>query len=373
VIILTIYDDDDRIFEALRERLRRPPREGADGSALPRERGRIAGQLDARRIRSLRSPRFHEEIEGMTSNRRAFILTAALAAAGGEALAWHDTGHMVVAQIAYSRLTPAAKARVEALLVPAPGRRPFIHLCAGFYTPETCEKTYDPVTIAVWMDDFRGDSLNESYAPWHYINFRPIFDGVPERRNVGPEPENVLSRLYWTMNVLRNSTTPTRRDAEVLGFLYHLAGDVHQPLHAATRYSTSSPDGDAGGNGFRIQMPAETPIGNLHAFWDAAGGAFGFSAIKRPLDPAGRERVVALAQEIAKQHPAEALTEVEDLDPHAWVVESNTLAREVAYANIREGEAPTAAYVDAAQKLSRRRIAIAGYRLAGVLNRVFAN
>ena len=29
------------------------------------------------------------------------------------AQAWHDAGHMIVAQIAYLRLTPAAKARVD--------------------------------------------------------------------------------------------------------------------------------------------------------------------------------------------------------------------------------------------------------------------
>ncbi len=37
--------------------------------------------------------------------------------------AWHDPGHMIVAQIAYLRLTPAAKARVDRLLVTPPDRR----------------------------------------------------------------------------------------------------------------------------------------------------------------------------------------------------------------------------------------------------------
>src|SRR5688500_12095845 len=101
---------------------------------------------------------------------RVLVLAALLLASQTSALAWHDTGHMLVAQIAYLRLTPAAKERVEKLLVPPQGRRPLIHLCAGYYTPATCEKTYDPVTIAVWMDDFRGDSLNGVYDNWHYIN-----------------------------------------------------------------------------------------------------------------------------------------------------------------------------------------------------------
>lgn len=308
----------------------------------------------------------------MLSMWRPIVLGLSLvAAASPSAFAWHDTGHMVVAQIAYLRLTPAAKARVDSLLVAQPNRRPLVHLCAGYYTPETCEKTYDPITIAVWMDDFRGDSLNESYAPWHYINSRPFFDGVPEASNLGAEPENVVARLNWAINTLRQGTGSARKDAETLGFLYHLVGDVHQPLHATTRFSAALPQGDAGGNGFKVQMPAETQVANLHSLWDAAGGSFGFASPKRPLDQAARDRILALANELTAAHPAHAVPEWMDLDPHAWAFESNTLARQVAYANIKDGEPPTPAYLDDVQKLSRKRIAIAGYRLAGVLNALF--
>lgn len=307
----------------------------------------------------------------MITARKVFLTAALLLLSQASVFAWHDTGHMLVAQIAYMKLTPEAKAKVDSLLVTPQGRRPLITLCAGYYTPETCEKTYDPVTIAVWMDDFRGDTLNDSYASWHYINFRPIFDGIPERSNVGAEPENVLSRINWAINSLRKGTGRAQSDAEVLGFLYHLVGDVHQPLHAATRYTASNPDGDAGGNGFKIQMPSEARVNALHTFWDAAGGAFGFTSPKRPLDQAGKDRIRTLAEEIIKEYPAEGIAEPSDLDPHTWVVESNTLAREVVYKNIVEGETPSKAYTDAAQKLSRKRLATAGYRLAGVLNALF--
>jgi len=302
---------------------------------------------------------------------RCLTVCALLLAAPASAFAWHDTGHMVAAQITYLRLTPEAKARVDALLVTPQGRRPLIYLCAGYYTPETCEKTYDPVQIAVWMDDFRGDSLNDPYAPWHYIDFRPIFDGIPERSNVGAEPENILSRINWAINTLRKGTGSNRTDAETLGFLYHLVGDVHQPLHAATRYSAARPDGDAGGNGFRIQMPPEARISNLHAFWDSAAGQFGYMSPKRPLDQAGKDRIRTIAEGIMKEFPAETLPDWKDLDPHTWVVESNTLARQVVYRNVTEGQTPSKSYTDAAQKLSRQRLALAGYRLAGVLNALF--
>ncbi|MCA1594546.1 MAG: S1/P1 nuclease [Acidobacteria bacterium] len=304
---------------------------------------------------------------------KTLVLVSLLLMPCASAMAWHDNGHMIVAQIAYLRLTPDAKARVDKLLVTPQGKTPLIHLCAGYYTPETCEKTYDPVTIAVWMDDFRGDSLTEPYAPWHYINFNPFFDGIPVRAGVGPEPENVLARINWAVNTLRKGTGRDKSDAEVLGFLFHLAGDVHQPLHTSTRYTAAHPDGDAGGNLFPIQMPPDAHIKNLHAFWDAAGGLFGYASPHRPLDAAGQARIRQLAKEVMKANPAETFSELKDLDPHTWVTESNMLARQFVYAGIKEGETPSQAYTEQAQKISSRRIALAGYRLAAVLNMVFEN
>jgi len=301
---------------------------------------------------------------------RAALLSAFLLVAQSHAMAWHDTGHMLVAQIAYLNLSPAAKARVDKLLVAPQGRRPLIHLCATYYTP-ACEKIYDPVTIAVWMDDFKGDSLNDEYENWHYINYKPFFDGIPVRPEVGPEPTNVLDRINWCINTLRNGTGRDKTDAETLGFLYHLVGDVHQPLHTLTRYSAKNPDGDAGGNGFAVQMPPEARIRNLHSFWDAIAGRFGFESPKRPLDAAGRARLLAQAEEIMKANPAQTLASARELEPLRWIEESNTIARQFAYAKTREGEAPSAAYTAEAQKIAGERIALAGYRLALVLNSLF--
>ena len=308
----------------------------------------------------------------MLTARRALILSAALFLLPLRALAWHDVGHMLVAQVAYLRLTPAAKARVDKLLVTPEGRRPLIHLCAGFYRAATCEKIYDPVTIAVWMDDFRGDSLNGEYDTWHYINHKPFFDGIPVRTNVGPEPVNVLERINWAVNTLRRGTGHDRTDAETLGYLYHLVGDVHQPMHATTRYTAAHPDGDAGGNLFRLKPAEGMPATSLHFFWDAGAGAFGFEEPRRPLDAAARARLRSLADALMKEHPADSLPAAQDLEPLNWVEESNQLARRVVYANIRENETPSKAYTEEAQRVVRLRVTLGGYRLAGLLNMLFA-
>jgi len=51
--------------------------------------------------------------------------------------------------------------------------------------------------------------------------------------------------------------------------LIHLVGDIHQPLHAVSRYTKAHPGGDAGGNLFYIKY---NNIHNLHALWDAQVG-----------------------------------------------------------------------------------------------------
>ena len=297
----------------------------------------------------------------MSRTWRAVWLLAALWGAQTGALAWGDSGHRVVAQIAYLKLTSAAKANVDRLLVTPPDKRALI-----FYA----DKTYDPITIASWMDDFRGDSLNDSYSPWHYTNYKPLFDGTPERVALGPEPVNILDRLYWCINTLRKgSTGRDKTDAELLGFLFHLVGDSHQPLHATTRYTPQHPDGDAGGNLFLIEMPPDTRVKNLHSYWDGAAGLFGFNPI--PRDAAGAERIREFANRLMRENPDASMPDSKQLDPHAWIEESNALARQYAYANIREGQTPSQAYADAAKKISGRRIALAGYRLAGILNSVY--
>ena len=43
-------------------------------------------------------------------------------------------------------------------------------------------------------------------------------------------------------------------DSYHLRLLIHYIGDIHQPLHAASRYTTVYPKGDEGGNDMRIHV-----------------------------------------------------------------------------------------------------------------------
>src|SRR5207302_908104 len=62
-----------------------------------------------------------------------------------------------------------------------------------------------------------------------------------------------------------------QKKAIALCWIIHQAGDIHQPLHAISRFSNAFPQGDRGGN---LVHPFPNPRGsrpyskNLHAYWD---------------------------------------------------------------------------------------------------------
>jgi hypothetical protein len=63
--------------------------------------------------------------------------------------------------------------------------------------------------------------------------------------------------------------------------------------------------------------------------------------------------------------------EVNRLDPLEWAKEGKKLAIEQVYPNIAERSIPSQAYEDNAKEICRRRVALAGYRLAAILKQAF--
>lgn len=265
--------------------------------------------------------------------------------------AWDETGHLLVSQIAYERLNPAARAKVDALAK----------------TLRFCGKSYDGTTLGAWMDDLKADTTHDDLRVWHYIDI-PFFDGVQPNPSVRPGPVNAVERINWAVETLRKNLGAEKKDAEVLGYLYHLAGDLHQPLHAAMRVTAENRDGDAGGNEFKLTGLAE--VDNLHSYWDSATGAFHYWNPDRPLSVRERRRLETYARQLVAAYPPESMPEAKELDPQKWARESNELARLVAYA-LPENSQPSAAYEAKAQSTARRRLALAAYRLANLLNLIY--
>ena len=168
----------------------------------------------------------------------------------GPALAWNATGHRVVAAIAYDRLTPHARAEVDALLRKHPdfgvlsGREAFL---AASVWPDTIKGDNR------FYDDTRPNAQPTPLLPgfpsmarhtnWHYIDVPFSPDGTPLKP---PKSPNALDQLQRLLKIVG----PADPEAYDLPWLIHLTGDVHQPLHCTSRFLKSQPHGDPGGNLF---------------------------------------------------------------------------------------------------------------------------
>jgi hypothetical protein len=148
---------------------------------------------------------------------------------------------------------------------------------------------------------------------------------------------------------------PADARSYALTWLLHLVGDVHQPLHAAERVTAFAPKGDRGGND--VPVCTTTCGRKLHTVWD---------------DLLGVNMSLAGITERARQLPAAPAAEAAIADPEVWAQESNMLARDIAYAPPVRGDGESsqldAAYLERAEATAEARVALAGARLAGLLN-----
>jgi hypothetical protein len=288
--------------------------------------------------------------------------------------AWDARGHELIATMAYARLNPKAQDAVSAL-------------AREMVNPE---QAYDAVTLACWMDDLRKRTdmpCQGMFLSWHYIDIgvdpgdpQPSFDPGDDNDVHG----NVVQALKRAFVVLQGGTDPyITTKAMACAMTMHLVGDIHQPLHCATKYFISGGrlHSDAGGNKEDVinGPPGDTKF-NLHAFWDSAWRAsFDETTGCVVVDPAYQEEgahspenVKALAQSLAQEPPPAG----SNLEPQfdQWALESHAIARDFVYRELTATESKkycrlSSEYVARGNALARQRLVLAAWRLAALLNR----
>ena len=311
------------------------------------------------------------------------ILTVTLLTPFPSLRAWDDTGHQLVAAIASTQLSPKARAQIERLFPNDTDSRK--HL---IFTPSNRKPTpqdrfpktvYNPVTIACWMDDLRDNSYDKPLAEWHFVD-RPFFDeGLPAKLAIAGAPnarEEIIEKIHELRKVRhfdnfdKDHPDDKTTAAYAVAALTHLIGDVHQPLHCVSRYTPALPEGDHGGNFFKIDGPHN--VDKLHAYWDASGGLFGFDKLGRDFDQSEHKEALAKYLKLVldrwkpEEHP-----EWKNFNPEEWVEESFGIAKKEVYRGISPTKSPDDAYTAKTQQICAERIATAGYRLALVLNAIF--
>lgn len=292
----------------------------------------------------------------------AIVTLAVLLNSGTPLFAWNAGGHMIVASIAYARLNDTARTEVDRLLA------------IKIKPVEKTEQSLDFVNAAHWADDVKRSKGFESTAEEHYIDNPFTTDGTALPTDL-PNANNIVAALKKYVEILKTSSDDQEK-AQALRFVIHFVGDIHQPLHCATRVTSDRPEGDQGGNKFQITVISDKgrkKKGELHALWDDGIETFPLGGPHyAPPDlseiPAARKKVVA-------GNPAtnRAWKKGGPFAYEQWASESEHLAETVVYKNITEGETPSAAYDRAAVRVSRRRVAWAGYRLAALLNAIWTD
>jgi len=282
-----------------------------------------------------------------------------LALAPGLAAAWGPVGHRAVGAVADQLLSPSAQAAVTELLADdrdRDGRPSDRHTLAD---------------VANWADEIRGGP--DDHPRWHY-------DDMPICERTGGAPtwcargECASAQLTAMLAVLADRHRSRAERNEALKWVVHLAGDLHQPLHAA--------DLAQGGNKIHVApygraQESGHPHGEtLHAFWDSRLVTLALRPRDGTIAPGSLQRLLDLARE---EDPATVAA-----SPAQWAAESNEIARSFALniegigcdAPAGRGAAPTVtlsrAYVTRAKQIVEDRLALAGARLAHVLNEALA-
>jgi hypothetical protein len=298
-------------------------------------------------------------------------------ALSGPALAWNDRGHMTVAYIAYKQLTPTTRDRVNALLKLNPKYSDWSATVDKQVPGASADDKNLMIFMiaATWADGIKRDSTytqdgsqngnrpdgspdpgkNTGYDDllmhkyWHFIDKPFTTDGTA--LPAIPRP-NAQERIALFRTVLASTSADPLKSYD-LTWLLHLVGDVHQPLHASTRVSSTDPNGDSGGNLVKLSCTSC----ELHAFCD---DLLGTSNNLKTVVKAARKLQAAEAALAAKS------------DEKDWIAESFMESQQTVYAApIAAGNGPftlTASYKKNAGKLAKVRVRLAGARLANLLN-----
>ncbi|MFO0789175.1 MAG: S1/P1 nuclease [Pirellulales bacterium] len=305
-------------------------------------------------------------------------------------VAWNSPGHMIIALIAYDELDPAARAKAIELLRAHPR---FSQHFQGEMPREVSRGDQGEkdqwvfAHAATWPDQVRDakggvnhqDVTDYNRPWWHFVN-EPVFLNDQARRELSREIQvnrrreppqdsddknmNIIQALKNSERIVRDNKESKEKRAVHLCWMMHLAGDSHQPLHAAALFTAHRfRAGDHGGNYVEYEHRWD-----LHAFWD--------EQISND-EPYDTLRVLATDLNDNKKLQEQAKDATRSLDGGQWINESAALAKEFGYTadvleqiGAREGHSRlgplelSKKYRDDAEAVAERRAMEAGYRLA---------
>jgi DNA/RNA endonuclease G (NUC1) len=224
----------------------------------------------------------------------------------------------MVAEIGYSQLTPACQATVKKYL-----------------------GTISVPNAGTWMDDVRNNTDYAYMKPWHFIN---IDKGEQYKPSDDPNVVNEINNAITNLNNRENLSDEEVR-LNILA-LFHLIGDVAQPLHDG--YGS-----DKGGNDVAVTYLGKKS--NLHKVWDS-----------EIIESEGitKERCEARLDKLSEEQK----DHIRIIDPVVWMKDSRRLLDKV---YTYENKTIDQDYVTRNAKVIEKQVLYAGMRLAATLESIF--
>lgn len=193
---------------------------------------------------------------------------------------------------------------------------------------------------AVWMDVIKSDHTYDHLKPLHYIN-------IEKDKTYVKHDGNIVSELELVIAQLKNKSKRSSDDVKTaIKVLFHLVGDLHQPLHVG--YGE-----DKGGNTVQVQFNGKGT--NLHHVWDS--------------DIIESKNIVAAdCIRIIQRYSPKEVKDIQTIDVVTWMNDSRILLPAVYgfKTNVLDEE-----YINKNALVIEKQLANAGLRLVSVLNATF--
>jgi len=322
---------------------------------------------------------------------------------------WDTPGHEQIADMAYTRLTPAAKSKIREILQhgdprDVPANNSDEALRDAFRRASSFPDVIREPGASTVFDDAYVDRMNLLFQPsvspqqiakpksefvrcktWHYYDTPIHYSTAHVPKIYGSN--GLVAYNYATAQLAKLKNSAAGADlkdaAWWLCWIEHLTGDLHQPLHCTSNYAHNT-RGDLGGNAVNIIAPRDSASDalhavNLHSYWDegidhAAGG---HRPTRQDLRPADAAEVTEAWLRNNQLQPAAA--DVADLNAAHWIAQGAELADAHVYKErvmagqtqeIVDGANVVPQYTTDQIDVCEHQAVLAAYRLAAVLNAI---
>jgi S1/P1 Nuclease len=194
------------------------------------------------------------------------------------------------------------------------------------------------------MDDERSNSYYNYMRTWHYLDM-----DKGETYNAASTERNILTVLHSAIVELKQYKTMKRKEVKYrLLLIFHLIGDLHQPLH--TGYAI-----DKGGN--TIQVTSPYVGGNLHSVWDTQIIEY-------------KNITLDSCMQTYNALDTAQVTEIKKINELKWMYQSRSLLDTV-YSF--QNDFLDKSYIDSNADVIKKQLVMGGLRLASLLSSIFGS